>query len=395
MVTMEQNTNNTTESQGSQSVKELVRPLDGRVLAGVSQALANRYGIQLWVIRVLFVLTTFADGLGIALYAAGWLLIRSEDEAEAPAQRFLGGASKPRAWIGIVLVFVAAAIFLDAVTFVSAGVLWAAGLLLIGVLLYTGHIDIPIRVSGDDKEGVQQMTTADTPVTETADTSGDSPAGGGTPPTPTPAAEAKPPVRPRSRSILGRLTFGLMLLGVGVLAVLDNIAAIPIDAEPRHYAALAVTTLGLGLIVGSIWGRARWLILLGVVLVPTLLFSPAFEIDWTSDNFNVEHEPQLFTEIQTSYDLDIGNMVIDLRELDWDGQTVHITARVDAGNLEIRIPNTVGIQGTASVDVGRVSANGRESSGIGNPSLTFDEAGNLGTVILDAQVDVGNIEIDH
>ena len=392
---MEQNTDTAAESQGTQRAKKLVRPLDGRVLAGVSQALANRYDVPLWDIRVLFVLTTFADGLGIALYAAGWLLIRSEDEAEAPVQRFLGGASKPRAWIGIILIFVAAAIFLDAVTFVSAGVLWAAGLLLIGVLLYTGKIEIPIRVSGDNKEGVQRMTTTDTPVSEAADTSGDSPAGGGTPPTPTPAAPTTPPVRPRSRSILGRLTFGFMLLGVGVLAVLDNIVAIPIDAEPRHYMALAVTTLGLGLIVGSIWGRARWLILLSVVLVPTLLFSPAFEIDWTSDNFNVEHEPHLFSEIQASYDLDVGNMVIDLRELDWDGQTVRITARVDFGNLEIHIPTTVGIKGTASVDVGRVSANGRESSGIGNPTLDFDETGDFGTVILDAQVDFGNIEIDH
>ena len=99
MLVMEQNTNTATGGQGSRSAKELVRPLDGRVLAGVSQALANRYDVPLWVVRLLFVLLTFAEGLGIALYAAGWLLIRSEDEAEAPAQRFLGGASKPRAWV--------------------------------------------------------------------------------------------------------------------------------------------------------------------------------------------------------------------------------------------------------------------------------------------------------
>lgn len=393
---MEQNTTTATEGQGSQTAKELVRPLDGRVLAGVSLALANRYDIPLWVVRVLFVLLTFAEGLGIALYAAGWLLIRSEDEAEAPAQRFLGGASKPKAWIGIILIFVAAAILLDAVTFVSSGVLWAAGLLLVGVLLYTGRMEIPViyvnkdgNRGSDDKEGVQSMTTTENQV------SGDSPAGGGTPPRPTPTPSQPTPVQPKPKSVLGRLTVGFMILAVGVLALLDNISSLPIQAEPRHYMALAVTVLGIGLIIGSVWGRARWLILLGVVMIPTLLFSPAFELDWTSENFNVEHKPQLFTEVQDSYSIDVGNMEIDLRQLDWDGQTITIVASVDAGNLQIRIPSNVGIQGTASVDVGRVSADGRESSGIGNPNLVFDEAGTNGTVILDAHVDVGNIDIDN
>ncbi|MDX1469302.1 MAG: PspC domain-containing protein [Acidimicrobiia bacterium] len=383
---MEQ-TNDTTAQASPPDAKELVRPLEGRVLAGVSLALANRYDIPLWVVRVLFVLLCFAEGLGVALYAAGWLLIRSEDEAEAPAQRLLGGASKPKAWLGIVLVFIAAAILLDAITFVSSGVLWASGLLLIGVLLYTGKLDIPGMKSEDDKEGVQRMTSDEKSTAPVV--SGDSPAGeenqSSQPARPTPAGP---------KSVLGRMTIGLLILGVGVLAVLSNMAMVPIQAEPRHYVALAVTILGLGLIIGSIWGRARWLILLGVIIVPTLLFSPAFELDWGGDGFDVEHQPQTFTEIAEHYTIDIGNMVIDLTELDWNGQTVRLSATVDAGNLEIRIPNAVGITGMASVDVGRVSADGRSSSGVGNPSLTFDEPGDLGNVILDVHVDVGAIDID-
>jgi hypothetical protein len=49
--------------------------------------------------------------------------------------------------------------------------------------------------------------------------------------------------------------------------------------------------------------------------------------------------------------------------------------------------------GEASVDVGRVAGLGRESAGLGNPRLDFDERGALGTVELDAMVDVGNIDI--
>jgi hypothetical protein len=186
---------------------------------------------------------------------------------------------------------------------------------------------------------------------------------------------------------------GVMLLSLGVLAILDNIGSIPIDADPRHYLALAVTVLGAGLLLGSVMGRARWLIIVGAVLVPTLLFSPAFEYDWNSDEFDLTTTPSTFEQLADGYSIDLGNMVIDLTDLPWDGEEVRIQASVDAGNLEIRLPDGVGIVGAASVDVGRVAEPGRASSGLGDPHLEWDEPGRLGTVILDAHVDVGNIDI--
>lgn len=195
--------------------------------------------------------------------------------------------------------------------------------------------------------------------------------------------------------MLGRITIGVMLLAMGVLAILDNLSGVPIDAEPRHYLALAVTTLGVGLLVGTVIGRARWLILLAVVLVPTLLFSPVFEYEWELETFEAVHQPTSFEDIEAFYSLDLGNLVIDLTELPWDGEIVDINAHVDAGNLEIRIPHSVGLVGNAAVDIGHVGAPGRESSGLGNPNLDFDDPQDNGTVNLDAQVDLGNIEIQR
>lgn len=231
--------------------------------------------------------------------------------------------------------------------------------------------------------------------TEAHSNAGDSHAGGGAPPTPTPTPPLLPPsaAKPKEKSILGRVTIGVMLLGLGLLAIFDNIEGVPVYAEPRHYLALAVTILGLGLLVGAFVGRARWLILVAVVLVPTLLFSPAFEFDWTNEEFEAIHQPTSFEDIEPLYALDLGNLVIDLTELPWDGETVDINAHVDAGNLEIRIPHSVGLVGNAAVDIGHVGAPGRESSGLGNPNLEFDDAGDNGTVNLEATVDLGNIEI--
>jgi phage shock protein PspC (stress-responsive transcriptional regulator) len=398
---MEQ-TNTTTEAPEPRVVtNDLVRPREGRMIAGVAQGLANRFNLPVVLIRVIFALLTVGGGLGVALYAAGWFLIRSEDEAEAPAERFFSGASTSRSWIGIGLVFLAVLILLDNFTFLSGGIVWAVGLLVVGVLLYTG--DLPRLVQsgnthGDhDKEGVQRMTTTQTQVSpaQTEHAAGGGPVGGGVPPTPTPTPPILPPAaaKPRESSFLGRITIGVMLISLGVLAILDNISGIAIAPQPRHYMALAITVLGVGLMVGGFVGRARWLILAAVVMVPSMMFSSVFEYDWNSDTFGQSVAPETFAELDEIYFVEIGSLQIDLTELPWDGREIDLEARVDAGNIEIHLPEGVGLVGEASVDAGRVASNGRESAGVGSPGLRFDNPGSLGTVNLDASVDIGNIEI--
>jgi phage shock protein PspC (stress-responsive transcriptional regulator) len=395
---MEQSTTSTEAPEPRVVTTELIRPLEGRILVGVAQGLANRFNFPVLFIRIAFVLLSLGGGLGIALYAAGWFLVRSEEETEPPAERFFSGASTPRSWIGIGLVFIAMLILLDNFTFLSGGIVWAVGLLVVGVLLYTGDLPRLVKENNDDKEGVQQVTNTDTlvPATTVIDSpAGSGPVGGVVPPTPTPIPPPPPavPPKPRETSLLGRLTIGVMLVSLGVLAILDNISGIPIEPEPRHYMALAVTVLGVGLLVGGFIGRARWLILLGVVMVPTMAFSPVFEYDWNTDDFDQRVSVDTFAELDEVYSLEIGSVYLDLTELPWEGEVIDLVVEVDAGNIEIDIPEGVGIVGTAAVDVGRVGAPGREAAGLGNPELTFNDPGPLGTVNLDASVDIGNIEI--
>jgi phage shock protein PspC (stress-responsive transcriptional regulator) len=406
---MEQTNTNTEASRPPVVVREVVRPSQGRIVAGVAQGIANRYDLPVLLLRIVFVALIFAGGLGLALYAAGWFLIRAEDEVETPAQRVFSGASGSRSWIGIGLIFIAALILLDNFTFLSGGMVWAVALLVVGVLLYTGDLPRLVRspdgTGDDDKEGVQPMTTTETPEAPSTDTAAASSlvtttpsgtdSGGGPPPTPTPTPPVLPPAapRPRETSYLGRITIGVLLVGLGILAILDNIPGIPIEPEPRHYVALALTILGVGLIVGGFVGRARWLIIPAAILIPIMLFSPAFEYEWTSENFDRTYSPDSFDELESGYTHEVGNLMIDLTDLPWSGEDVDLSVSVDAGNLEILLPPGVGLEGEANVDIGRVAAFGRESSGLGSPGLTFDNPGPRGTVTLDAEVDLGNIDI--
>jgi len=371
---------------------ELVRPNEGRIVAGVAKGLSDRLDITLWVVRGAFIVFALLGGLGLALYGAGWLLIRSEDEPESVAGRLLSDLTSVRSWIGIGLIVVAAMVVLDTVTFFDGGVLFAVGLLVVGVLLYTGQI--PGRGAEGGTRSASAVTPDQTPATEPLPPATDAGEEEGAPP-PQAGAEEIPasPPPPREKSILGRLTLGAMLVAAGILAVLDNLAALPIDAGPRHYLALGVIIMGLGLIVGAFAGRARWLILVGAVLLPVLVLSPVFEYDWNSEEFEMFVSPEEFDELGQEYEIEVGNLVIDLTDLPWNGETIKLVARVDAGNIEIFIPEDVGIFGEARVDIGRVATRGRTSAGLGKPTLEFSEDGLVGAVMLDAIVDIGNIDI--
>jgi phage shock protein PspC (stress-responsive transcriptional regulator) len=62
----------------------LVRPREGRMLAGVCAGLARRFGLDPWLTRVLFVLTLFViPGSQILIYPVMWFLMPSEERSYA------------------------------------------------------------------------------------------------------------------------------------------------------------------------------------------------------------------------------------------------------------------------------------------------------------------------
>ena len=56
----------------------LVRPKQGRWIAGVCAALADRFGMSRRVVRLLFVLSVVLPGPQVLIYVLLWILIPSE-----------------------------------------------------------------------------------------------------------------------------------------------------------------------------------------------------------------------------------------------------------------------------------------------------------------------------
>ncbi|MCK1795625.1 PspC domain-containing protein [Streptomyces sp. XM4193] len=59
----------------------LVRPTEGRMIAGVCAGLAVRFGISTSTMRLIFVLSCLLPGPQFLLYLALWVLLPSEKAA--------------------------------------------------------------------------------------------------------------------------------------------------------------------------------------------------------------------------------------------------------------------------------------------------------------------------
>ncbi|MEU4477156.1 PspC domain-containing protein [Micromonospora sp. NPDC023966] len=59
--------------------RKLVRPRQGRMLAGVCAGLAQRFGMSAGMVRLLFLLSLLLPGTQVIVYLILWVLMPNED----------------------------------------------------------------------------------------------------------------------------------------------------------------------------------------------------------------------------------------------------------------------------------------------------------------------------
>ena len=69
--------------------KRLLRPRDGRMLAGVCSGLAAYFGIDVNLVRLAFGIFTVFYGLGALIYLIAWVILPQQDEDRSILESFL------------------------------------------------------------------------------------------------------------------------------------------------------------------------------------------------------------------------------------------------------------------------------------------------------------------
>jgi phage shock protein PspC (stress-responsive transcriptional regulator) len=75
---------------GTNDQKQLIRPRDGRMIAGVCAGIGQFFGIDANIVRILFaVITVFSAGAAALVYLLAWVVVPEEGENGSIAENYL------------------------------------------------------------------------------------------------------------------------------------------------------------------------------------------------------------------------------------------------------------------------------------------------------------------
>jgi hypothetical protein len=192
--------------------------------------------------------------------------------------------------------------------------------------------------------------------------------------------------------VLGRLVVGAAALAIGTAVLLDNLGVMRVT--PRGVAAVLLGIVGLGLVIGSWFGRARWLIFPGVALalvlgglsvVPTSIRGGWGDMVW---------QPTTWTDVPSRYEHSAGDAVLNLTHLEFGKEPRAVDVRMAFGSLEVWVPPDVPVSVQARVQGGDMTLFGHEYNGYDiRDSATEPGKAGIGQLTLRARVGFGNITV--
>ncbi|MQA81953.1 MAG: PspC domain-containing protein [Streptosporangiales bacterium] len=441
----------------------LQRSASNRIIGGVCGGLAERTDIDPIIYRVLVVVLTLVGGAGLILYGAAMLVIPDARTGKAPLDRVLsGGPSRGVQLAGVLLLVVVALVVLGGLTGVFGGSsISIVVIALLAVLVAhrrgydfrrlfgggssrTAHppdaprppaasaraaapVDAPTR---SQAQGLPPHLLSGPPRVQAF-----APPPAGPPPRPVPPSETPtvampawrpppappyvdlatvgaPPPPPRPRIRPRSITFLVWLLAAtagGVVFWLQQRQVV--DGDLRIPLAVALGTLGLGLVVSTWVGRAGvkgWGVLLTIALGLTTVFA-GFTTDIRVEPVTWKPTSAAQLERQQPYEAGVSSATLDLTHLpETDGVTYPARVRLSAGQIIVLVPRsaTVDVSLSCTQCVGNVLGQGvggndrgldRTFPPEGGAGLTPESGSSAdpkGPVIdLSLSVSAGNVEV--
>lgn len=364
----------------------LVRRPTGRLFAGVAGGLADATGTHVAWWRLGFAFLALVGGLGVAIYLILWVVMPRADLPRSGSERIAHRFPGMPGWLGVALLGFGALLLIG--HFWPIGVLpplvvppfahrirdsspsFAVAVLLIGmgILLFRGN---------REREALDLPATTVEPTGGTGDL------------LPPPPRSPRSPRRVRERSVTGWLSFGLALAATGIAWLLLDTGAI--HPSPGQMFALPLAILGLGLLVGAFFGRARWTILLGLLLIPLVVVAGIIPTPiigrYAERTFTVRRAGQ----VQSTYQQSGGTLVFDFTKLGAGEHPGPIHAVVGFGEIQVLLPKGMTADITGTVGWGSVVTPQTYVNGLG-VSGTLHRAG-PSPIQLTLEVGFGSVNV--
>jgi phage shock protein PspC (stress-responsive transcriptional regulator) len=351
----------------------LVRPTDDRLVAGVCAGLARYFDMSPVVYRVAFAALVLLGGAGIVLYAAAWLVIPDERRGTSVAEQALR-EHRTRPWLPIGVGLVGLAILLGLARsrlWPDPGDVWLAALVIGGALVWW-------QLREHDAEPGQADAAPATGEPEVAPT-------GETRPAP-----AKPPRR--RRFPVFAITVGVVIAAVGVLGFVDHVW--DVDVDWTLTLAGAVILVGLAVAVGAFFGATGALAAFGVLLAGLLAVAVTADLPLEGPIGERNEHPATVQELDREYTLSIGQLVVDLRDVELPAGTTSVDASVGVGELTVYVPREARVVVDGTVQAGGSEVFGTRDDGWNvHQERVSAAATSAPTLELDADVGFGDLEV--
>jgi phage shock protein PspC (stress-responsive transcriptional regulator) len=355
------------------SPRLLRRRMTDRVLGGVAGGLGDYFNIDPLLIRIGFVGLMIFGGAGLVLYVVAWLLIPAEGQEASVIEGLLRRLGLVPVRLGVVvLVGGFIVLFLLVVNGADFSLpsfgqtpeaFWAVAIIAVGVLLLR-------------RRGEASATAAVPAAMHMAET-------------------ARRPVQatPRPASPLAWYVVAAVLLTVGVLAIVSQVANQAIS--PGQFFGATYAVLGTGLVIGAWWGRARILILLAVLLLPFASVASFISTPLEGGVGNHEYAPVSVAELRDEYRSMGGRIILDLTNLNAAERTFHIAASVGIGQLVVIVPERASLEVRSRVGAGDSVVLDSREAGTSLDDRFVRHHLNQTTYILDLEMGIGEIFVTN
>lgn len=203
---------------------------------------------------------------------------------------------------------------------------------------------------------------------------------------------------PGSRGVaIGRILAitAIVLIAVGGFGVLTAAALFATGLGWGLAVVGAIVLIGVVMIAMSFRGGAQWLVVPALALTIGVGVATAADLDLEGGVGTKDEHPTSAASIpDDGYELGVGRLAADLRDIDWtEDRVLNLDVSLGIGEAIVAVPSDVCVVADARAGAGRVVVAGQESEGAGTDLSVQAGATATPRLVLDADVDMGQIRV--